>query len=361
MARSKQLTWSELRVGLFVLVGLLIIAVGIFYVTGIGVWGPKYQLNTYLPEVSGLTTGAPVELDGVQIGNVEHISIVPRQPGQPFDKQRNVQLVMRLDRRYQSEILTDSVATLQTEGLLGNRYVEIRRGFTGVPLTNGETIPGEEEKAITQVVQRSADVLANLQALSVQIKDIVGAVQSGKGTLGKLITDERAYNHLNSILSKGDEIVSTVQAGQGTIGKLVMTDEMGNKVETTVDQVNTILSDLRAQKGTLGKLLYDPTLYDQAKGALTNGNAVLGDVRAGKGTLGKLATDETLYNKLRDTSSNLEEATSKLNKNNNTMGKLFTDPELYDNVNALSKQMRELIEAFQKNPKKYLSIKLHIF
>lgn len=361
MARSKQLTWSELRVGLFVLVGLLIIAVGIFYVTGIGVWGPKYQLNTYLPEVSGLTTGAPVELDGVQIGNVERISIVPRQPGKPFDKQNNVEVVMRLDRKYQNDILTDSVATLQTEGLLGNRYVEIKRGYTGVPLTNGQTIPGEEEKAITQVVERSADVLANLQALSTQIQDIVGAVQRGKGTLGKLITDEQVYNHLNAILSKGDQIVSTVQAGQGTIGKLIMTDELGNKVETTVDQVNTILADLRAQKGTLGKLLYDPTLYDQAKGALANGNAVLGDVRAGKGTLGKLATDETLYNKLRDTSSNIEEASSKLNKNNNTMGKLFTDPELYDNVNSLSKQMRELIEAFQKNPKKYLSIKLNIF
>ena len=60
MARSKQLTWSELRVGLFVLVGLLILAVAIFYVTGAGVFGPKYRLKTYLPEVSGLATGAPV-------------------------------------------------------------------------------------------------------------------------------------------------------------------------------------------------------------------------------------------------------------------------------------------------------------
>ena len=58
MARGKQLTWSELRVGLFVLVGLLILAVGIFYVTGAGVLGPKYHLRTYLPEVSGLATGA---------------------------------------------------------------------------------------------------------------------------------------------------------------------------------------------------------------------------------------------------------------------------------------------------------------
>ena len=109
-----------------------------------------------------------------------------------------------------------------------------------------------------EVVERSADVLANLKALSEQIQDIVSNVQQGKGTIGKLLTDDQAYNRFNSILGKADQIASTVQSGQGTLGKLIMKDEMGNKSETTVDQINTILADLRAQKGTLGKLLYHP-------------------------------------------------------------------------------------------------------
>jgi len=361
MARGKQLTWSELRVGLFVLVGLLILAVAIFYVTGAGVWGPKYRLKTYLPEVSGLATGAPVRLDGVEIGNVERISIVPRVEGKPPDRLRSIEVEMRLDRRYQNDILTDSVATLVTEGLLGNRYVNIQRGYTGVPIKDGQTVSGGEEKAIKEVVERSADVLANLKALSEEVQDLIAGVQQGKGTLGKLLTDDQAYKHLNSILAKGDQIATTVQSGQGTLGKIVMSDEISNKVEKTVDQLNTILADLRAQKGTLGKLLYDPTLYDQAKEAISNGNAVIGDVRAGKGTLGKLATDETLYNKLRDTSSNLSEATAKLNRNDNTAGKLFSDPQLYDNLTGLTGDMRALIADFRKNPKKFLSIKLTFF
>lgn len=361
MARGKQLTWSELRVGLFVLVGLLILAVAIFYVTGAGVFGPKYRLKTFLPEVAGLATGAQVRLDGVDVGNVEHITLVPREHGKPPDKMHNIEVDMRLDRRYQSDILTDSVATLVTEGLLGNRYVNIQRGYTGTPLKDGQAVPGGEEKAIKEVVERSADVLTNLTALSQDVQDLINGVKAGRGTLGKLLTDEQAYRHLNSILAKGDEIAGQVQSGQGTIGKLVMTDEMGNKVETTVDQVNTILADLRAQKGTLGKLLYDPTLYDQAKEAITKGNAMLGDVRAGKGTFGKLATDETLYNKLRDTSSNLADATAKLNRSDNTAGKLFTDPQLYDNLTGLSADMRALIADFRKNPKKFLSIKLTFF
>jgi phospholipid/cholesterol/gamma-HCH transport system substrate-binding protein len=361
MAQRKQITWSELRVGLFVLVGLLILAIGIFYVTGSNFIGPKYRLKTFLPEVSGLATGAPVRLDGVDIGNVEAIRLVPRVPGKPPERMRNIEVVMRLDRRYQSDILTDSTASLVTEGLLGNRYVTITRGYTGVPLKEGQVVTGTEEKAIKEVVERSADVLANLKALSEEVQDIIADVHAGRGNLGKLLTDESAYNHLNSILAKGDQIAGNLQSGQGTVGKLLMTDELYTKADKGLDNLNSIISDVKAQKGTIGKLLYDPSLYDQAKAALENGNNIMGDIRAGKGTLGKLATDETLYNKVRDTSSNLAEATSKLNQNSNTAGKLFTDPQLYDNLAALSKDMREFIVEFRKNPKKYLTIKLSFF
>lgn len=361
MAQRKQLTWSELRVGLFVLVGLAVLAVGIFYVTGAGAFGPKYHLNTFMPDVSGLAPGAPVRLDGVDIGNVDKITIVPRDKGKTPDRLHNIEVGMRLDRKYENDILTDSAATLVTEGLLGNRYINIQRGYTGVPLKEGQVVPATQEKAIKEVMERSADVLQNLQEVSTNIKLLLANIQAGKGSIGKLLTDDEAYNHLNSILARSDKISAAIQSGQGTVGKLLMTDELSAKVNTTVDQVNTILEDLRAQKGTLGKLLYDPTLYDQAKDALNNGNAIMGDVRAGKGTLGKLVTDETLYNKLRDTSSNLSEATSKLNRNDNTAGKLFSDPQLYDNLTNLTGEMRTLITDFRKNPKKFLSIKLSLF
>src|SRR5213076_29396 len=111
MPQRKQLTWAELRVGLFVLVGLAVLAAGIFYVTGAGILGPKYRLKTFLPEVSGLSQGASVKLD-----NVEAIQLVPRTPGSLKDKNRNVEVDMRIDRRYEKDILTDSVATLVTEG-----------------------------------------------------------------------------------------------------------------------------------------------------------------------------------------------------------------------------------------------------
>lgn len=361
MAQRKQLTWTELRVGIFVLVGLLVLAAGIFYVTGAGTLGPKYRLVTYLPDVSGLANGAPVRLDGVEIGNVESIRIAPRTGNVAQDRSKNIEVVMRVAKKYQEDILTDSEASLITEGLLGNEYVEITRGFTGTKLTDGQEVHGSSGLALKEVMARGADMLQNMQALSDTVQELVNGVKEGKGTLGKLMTDQEAYNHLNSILAKSDAMIANVQAGQGTIGKLVASDEMYNKVDKGLDNVNVILTDVRSQRGTIGKLLYDPSLYDEAKQAVTNGNAMIGDVRAGKGTLGKLVTDDTLYNKLRETTDNVATATAKLNDNTTTVGKLFSDPKLYDSVTGLTGDLRLLIGDFRQNPKKFLRIKLAAF
>jgi phospholipid/cholesterol/gamma-HCH transport system substrate-binding protein len=297
----------------------------------------------------------------VEVGNVESIRLLPRSTGKAPEKNKNIEVVMRIDRRYQSDILTDSTASLVTEGLLGNRYVNITRGFTGTPIGDTGVIPGAEEKAMKEVVERSAELLGNLTALSSDVQDLINGVQQGKGSLGRLLTDEQAYNHLKNLLAKGDMMMTNVQEGRGTLGKLVTSDEMYTKVDKGLDSVNVILADVREGKGTIGKLMYDPTLYEQAKEAATNGNAMLRDARAGKGTLGKLATDDTLYNKLRDTSSNLAAASAKLNDNKTTAGKLFSDPKLYDNLAGLTGDMRLLMGDFRQNPKKFLHIKLTIF
>lgn len=361
MPQRKQLTWAELRVGLFVLAGVVLLVVGIFYVTGAGVLAPKYRLVTYLPEVEGLTVGAPVSLDGVQVGNVEAITMTRPKPGEMLSPDRSIQLVLRIDRRFQNDIRTDSIASLVTQGLLGNRYVTIHRGFAGQILANGQEIRGVEEKAIKQIVQRGADLAENLNTLSEQVNDIVGRVRSGRGSLGKLLVDESAYNHLNSTLARFDQIAASVQAGQGTLGKFVTSDEVYNKINSSADRLDNVLDAVQQQKGTLGRFIYDPSVHEDAKAFLEKGNAVLGDVRAGKGTLGKLATDESLFEKWRQSGANLESATAKLNSNDSTAGKFFSDPQFYDNMTGLTGDMRLLLSDFRKNPKKFLHVKFSLF
>src|ERR1700692_897312 len=100
MAQHKQLTWTELRVGLFVLAGAVLLVVVIFYVTGGGGWGPKYRLRAFLPEVGGLTIGAPVRVDGVEVGNVEKISIAVPKSGEQASKDRKIAVDLRVQKTF---------------------------------------------------------------------------------------------------------------------------------------------------------------------------------------------------------------------------------------------------------------------
>ncbi len=357
MAQRKQLTWTELRVGLFVLVGLIILGLAIFYITGAGMLGPKYRLYTYLPEVEGVTAGAPVRLDGVEIGNVEKIGLNPR----PSNRSQSIQLVLRIDKRFMNDVRTDSTASLVTEGLLGDRYVTIKRGLSGESLKPNSTVPGAPAVAMTDMVERGTDLLVTLNTVSGELRGIVDEVKAGKGTVGKLIKDPALYDNVNSTVARLNAMAGSIQEGKGTAGKFLTSDELYTKVNTTVDNVNDVIGAVKEQKGTAGKLIYDPAVYNSAKGFLDNGNAVLSDVRAGKGSLGKFATDEALYDNLRDASAQVRDASAKLNSNQGTAGKFFTDPNLYDNLTGMSGDLRLLIGDFRKDPKKFLHVKLAVF
>ena len=167
MAQHKQLTWTELRVGLFVLAATVLLVVVIFYVTGAGALGPKYRLHAFLPEVDGLTVGAPVRVDGVDVGNVEKNFYCPCQSRESSRQKTGVSKSICASRRlFRITSARTPSAGLITEGLLGNRYVDIDRGFVGRTLQNDEEIPGREEKALKAVVERSADLMQNLSSIT---------------------------------------------------------------------------------------------------------------------------------------------------------------------------------------------------
>lgn len=357
MAQRKQLTWTELRVGVFVLAALFLLMVAIFYVTGAGFIGPRYRLITYLPEVEGMKAGAPVDLDGVEIGNVQSIDLTPHPP----DREHSITLVLRVDKKFQKDIRTDSRASLVTQGLLGDRYVTISRGLSGSVIPTNGVLQAEEAPDIKQVVERGADVAQNLSVLSDQLNEIVSKVRRGEGTIGKVLNDPSLYNHLDSIAAKADAMTSSIQQGQGSVGKLIASDDLYNKADSAVSKLDNAMTAVNDQRGTVGKLIYDPAAYNNINGLAEKGNALLGDVRAGKGTLGKLASDDVLYSNLRDASANVRDATAKLNSNQGSVGKFFNDPAFYDNMTGLSGDMRLMIADFRRDPKKYLHIKLGIF
>jgi len=356
---QKQLKWSQLKVGLTVLVALITLAILIFLMSGTtGLFVKKIRLISYFDDASGLRVGAPVRLDGVDIGNVTGILVVP-------DVERRltpVQVTMKVSLRYHYGLHKNSLTVLSTAGVLGETYINIDSSdASGPEAQDGDVLPSKEVPDFSDMVRAGQGTLQNMDALIKRLDRIIAFVESGNGSVGKLIYDPTLYNRLSSTVSQFQGLVNQVSQGKGTLGKLMSDDELYRKVNASVDKVNLMIDDLNAGKGTAGKLLKDPTLYNNANQTVANVKQLTEDINAGKGALGKLAKDKELADKLQNTIAKLSELSDRLAAGQGTMGKLLQDPSLYNNADQMLMESRELVKAVREDPKKYLTIRLRVF
>jgi phospholipid/cholesterol/gamma-HCH transport system substrate-binding protein len=342
-----------------VLLSALILGVLLFLMTGTGgLFTPRIILRSYFDNASGLRVGAPVRLSGVDIGNVTSILIINAK-----DKQITpVEVTMKVSTQYGFNLRRDSVSSLDTAGVLGETYLDIESGqAVGPPAQNGDVLPTQVNPDFSQVVRSSQSTLQNMDALLKRADRILAFAESGKGSLGKMIYDPTLYNRLSSTVAEFQKIVEQIGNGEGSLGALISRRDAYDKFVATLDKMNSVINDIQAGKGTAGKFLKDPALYDNANDTIANVKKITEDINAGRGTLGKLTKDEELAKKLDNTISKLSELSSDLEAGKGTAGKLLKDEGLYNNANQMLVETQGLIKAIRENPKKYLSIKLHIF
>lgn len=359
MPSQKQLKWSQLRVGITVIVASLTLGFLLFLMSGTsGLLTPHFTLKSYFDNAQGLRNGAPVRLSGVDIGNVTGIRIVADK-----DKQQTpVEVTMKVNTRYNFELRRDSVTSLETAGVLGETYIDIDSAQAiGSPVQDGDTLPTQIHPDFNQVVRASQSTLQNMDALLKRADRILAFAESGKGSLGKLIYDPTLYNRFSATVADFQKIVEQVGNGEGSLGRLISRNDAYEKFISTLDKMNAIIDDMQQGKGTAGKFLKDPALYNNANDTIANLKKMTDDINAGKGTLGKLTKDQELANKLDNTITKLSQLSSDLEAGQGTVGKLFKDDSLYNNANETMIQARDFMKAFRENPKKYLTIKLHVF
>jgi phospholipid/cholesterol/gamma-HCH transport system substrate-binding protein len=356
---QKQLKWSQLRVGLTVIVASFTLALLLFLMSGTGgFFSHRITLVSYFDNASGIRVGAPVRLSGVDIGNVVSLRVVPDK-----DKQLTpVEVLMKVSTKYSFNLRKDSVTALDTAGVLGETYMDIDSSQAiGPPAQNGDTLPTHQHPDFNEVVRSSQSTLQNMDALLKRADRILAFAESGKGSLGKLIYDPTLYDRFSQTVGEFKGIVDTIAQWECSLGKLINNNDAYNKFVATLDRMNAVVDDLQAGKGTAGKFLKDPTLYNNANDTVANLKKVSEDINAGKGTLGKLAKDDELAKKIDTTVTKLAALTSDLEAGRGSVGKLFKDDTLYNNANKMLEETQGLIKAIRENPKKYLSIKLHIF
>lgn len=357
MPSQKQVRWAQLRVGITVIFAVATLCVLIFLMSGTaGIFTKKLTIYLYQDNAGGIRVGAPARLQGVDIGNVTGIAVVSGRQADP------VQIKMKISSKFQPLIRKGAVATLATAGVLGETFVDIdSRLAKGAPIADGDTLQSKDTPQIEDVVRSSQSTLQNIDVLLQRTDRIIAYIESGQGSIGKLIYDQDIYNKLNATLNEVQGIVNQLNSGKGSIGKLLNDDELYNKANATIDNLNKIVDEINSGQGTVGKLLKDPSLYNNANDTIAKTNKLVDDVNAGRGTLGKLAKDEAFAKKLDDTVTRLNSIATKIDNGDGSLGKLMNDPSVYNNADQMLVETRHLLQGIRENPKKYLTFHVKIF
>lgn len=346
MPRTRSLAWSELKIGILGVLALVLASMLILAVGGQGgfPW-QRYELKTKFDDVRGLKSGAVVRVAGVEVGKVTDVRFAGA----------GVEILMEVSEDMKPLITDQSRAAIGSLSLLGEPVIDITPASAGTPLPEGGFItPGRAEGQITEV---AASATEGLNQVTLLLQDIRG----GKGSVGKLFTDDRLYREINEFVGSAANVAGHLRQGRGTLGKLAMDPAAYDQLNRSLTNLESITRRINAGEGALGRLLRDEQMAKSLASISSNMDTLTGRLNRGEGTAGKLLTNAELYDRFSRIAASLEEVSSRLTAGQGTAGQLLHDKQLYDNMNSAAGELRGLIAEIRRDPKKYLNVKVSIF
>jgi len=336
----------QMRIGAFILIGLVVF-LAIIYLLGAQAryFERKYDLIAEFTEVGGLIEGATVRLAGVQIGRVTKVEL-PSQPG------GKVRVTLTLARRFADRVRRNSEARIVTQGLLGDKLIEITIGSAdAAPLKSGDTIATRDPFEMQEMFSAGAETLAQVNQLAVTLRKTVdrvdrmtGEIETGKGWLHVLIYEEpESLRRLNALMTSTQQILARAESDESAVGVLLSRDS-GKSVRSllaAMDALGRAAQKPEADGGLLPTLLYDPQYKDIARDlqVLTRNFRDVSDRLArGQGMLGGMLKDDPdaglgqTAADFRVAMANLRVVTDRLKAGEGTVGALLSDPTVYENL-----------------------------
>jgi phospholipid/cholesterol/gamma-HCH transport system substrate-binding protein len=346
MPRTRSLAWAELKIGSLTIAAIVIASVTIFMLTGErGLFWQRYNLKTRFPNVAGLKAGSPVRVAGVEVGSVAAVEFAGDQ----------VEVTMAVNESMRERITTSSIAYLGSVSLLGESAVDITAATTGMPIPEWGYVPqGRSRGQIADVAEQASQGVE-------EIAKLVHGVREGKGTLGRLVTDDKVYVELQRFVTTASDVAQSLRQGRGSLGKLLNDPKSADALEASLKNIEELTRRISSGEGSLGKLLQDDSFSRSLASATTNLDAMVGKLNRGEGTAGKMITDPTLFNRLSSLSDRLDRLITRLSDGEGTAGQLLKDKQLYENMNGAVNDLRALVADIRKDPRKFLNMKVSIF
>src|SRR5215470_7940845 len=242
MPRTRSHSWSELKIGVLMIIAVGITVLTVFLLTGgKGFFWQRYYLKSRFPNVAGLKPGSPVRLAGVDIGDVDAVDLAGDQ----------VDVVFQVNKAYRDRITTDSLAKLGSVSLLGESAVDITPSGKGTPIPEWGYVPqGRPAAQLSDITDQASQGVTQLTGL---IQDL----RTGRGTAGKLLTNDDLYVQLSAFVNAANGLTAGIQQGKGTLGKLATDPKTAELLQASLQNVEQMTRQLNSGEGSLGKLLRD--------------------------------------------------------------------------------------------------------
>ncbi len=298
MRRSRPVTWDQVRVGIVLLFTLAVLAVGILFIGDVGdVFGSRYRLLTLMESAAGLVKGAPVQVAGQNVGQVDRVEFIRPEDRPPTGEA--VAVWLGIDVAIQDQIRADSRARVRTQGLLGDRLIDIEPGSADRPvLREGDTLQAAPALSYEELLAQAADAVQSLTTLSNDLTATLGRVSSGEGSLGQLLVDDDLYRGLVSLNENLNGVLAPLVSGEGALGQLLRDPELYDRMVAATARLDSATALVVEGDGTLGQLVRSDSLYRSLTSAAFRADSLLAAIERGDGALGQLVTDESLYEEL---------------------------------------------------------------
>lgn len=305
--RRRKLAWSQLKVGLIVTLTLLIVFAVVFFSGAIeAILVPKSQIKVFVKDVKGLRDGAPVRLQGVEIGSVKSIKLSRDGTIITLTVRRNA---LRFIRR-------DAHAAILTFGLLGDKYIELSMGTPEAPpMQPGAVITGTAQPEFTDLVEASAGSIRKVTEFVARLDAFVAMIETSEGTLAKLVQDPTLYKNLTETATRLSRLVGRMERAEGTLALLLEDPTLYRRTVEMTSYLEEFARRLAYDPGTLQKLVEDPSLYNNLNQSARELATILQDVEQGRGTVGSLVTDKEIVRELRVTIEEIRSLVADIKKN----------------------------------------------
>jgi len=292
------MSWNQVRVGIAVVAALVLLAIAIFFIGETGeVFGQRYTLVTLMPSANGLIEGASVRVAGQDVGKVNSIEFIPIDQRQRPDQV--LKITLAVDDRVREQIRGDSEARLRTQGLLGDKIIDVTPGTTDAPtLEPGDTIPSSVAIDYEQMLASASQVVDDLSVMLRNMRVIADSLLAGHGTAGRLLTDTTLYVELTETSRSMNEFLAAVGRGEGAFVQLAQDQELYADLKSVITGLDSLTAALVSGEGTLSRLLRDESLYAELTSTSARADSMLASLEAGTGTMGQLLTDQELYESL---------------------------------------------------------------